>query len=209
MKPILSNRFISLLVLALAAFLLASLASCSNSAVTLTSAADATSAPSAPALNGLPVFQDTAATFTGYKVTFKKVEIGNSESDKFTLWENSAGEQKDIISAVTFTGVNKMIEGKYKFLRLTIDPALILSGTVVLSNGTASSVLTRTNTLSTNVFLWGVSGTPGASGNFLLTDTIRIYDGAKLSLTFKIKNTLTMTNDTAVLTAPQVTVKAE
>jgi len=206
MKPFSKNRAISLVT---SAILLTLLASCSNSTVALTSAADTTSAPSSPTLNGLPVFQDAAATFTGYKVTFKKVEIGNSENDKFTLWESATGEQKDIISAVTFTGVNKLVEGKYKFLHLTIDPALILSGTVVLSNGTASSVLTRTNTLSTNTFLWGVSGTPGASGNFILTETIRIYDGAKLSLTFKIKNTLTMTNDNAVLTAPQVTVKAE
>lgn len=187
------------------------LASCSaNSTVTLTSLADSANAPSgAPTLMGLPTYQDAAATFTGYKVTFKKVEIGNSESDKFTVWESLSGEQKDLISAVTFSGVNKLVEGKYKFLRLTIDPSLILSGTVVLSNGTASPEVTRTNTLSTNQFVWGVSGTPGASGAYVLTDTIRIYDGAKISLTFKIKNTLTMTNDTVQLTAPQVTVKAE
>jgi hypothetical protein len=37
-------------------------------------------------------------TVNNYLVTFYKVEIGNSEDDRFTVWEDSSGKEVDLAS---------------------------------------------------------------------------------------------------------------
>lgn len=207
-------KHLAVLILAALALLVVS---CANSltnpgataaTLTITSKADTTLAPSSASGLMRSFVSNGPADITAYKVTFYKVEIGNAETNKFTIWSNASGEQKDIAAAtISLSNVISADSGTYKFLRLTIDTNLILSGNVTLSNGTPTN-LTATNRLGTNQFLWGTSET-GATGGFLLTSAVTITNGTKLAFTFKVKNTVWVTNDAAGTRAPEITVTAQ
>jgi hypothetical protein len=129
-----------------------------------------------------------------YNVTFYKIEIGNSEDDKFTLWENTAGETKNLVGSVTFTDINEVITGSYEFCRLTIDKTLELKGVDGSTAGTVTYDVSGNfeNNDPEAVFLFGTENAPGSlTGNFLLTDTIEVYDGATLTFTVNIAGTVT------------------
>lgn len=191
--------------------------SCANSVTTpgataatlaITSKADTTLAPSSAGGLMHSYVSNGPADITAYRVTFYKIEIGNAETNKFTVWSNASGELKDIAGAtISFSNVVPADAGTYKFMRLTIDTNLVLSGNVTLSNGTVTNV-TATNRLGTNQFLWGTSDT-GATGGFLLTSAVNITNGGKLAFVFKVKNTVWVTNDVVGTRAPEITVTAQ
>ena len=174
---------------------------CSKQAtVSIVSQINSTTAPSGISTPKYAPVNGTAATITNYLVKFVKIEIGNSESDKFTLWSSSSstGDQKDIFNQVTFSGIQKVKEGNYKYVRLTIDPTLSVSG-YIDDNGT-NIYGTATLTVS-STHVWGISGT-GADN--LLTSEITIQDGGQISLDFNVMNTLVYSNGLE-LTAPELT----
>ena len=138
-----------------------------------------------------------------YKVTFYKIEIGNSETDKATIWENTTGVEQDLVSLVTFSDTNPVPIGNYDFCRITIGRIINLAGTDNGTSGTASVTVTGSettlNTADKAVFLFGVAGK--ATGEFLLDSQINISSGVNLTLTFHIAGTVT-TSPSLALTAP-------
>jgi hypothetical protein len=162
-----------------------------------------------PQSAGRAVSPGTAiTTIDAYKVVFHKIEIGNSETDKFTLWESAAGETKDITSAVSFSGVKPVKAGSYQFVRLTVGTTLAVdgsitdAGTVYTGSGTA--------TLSETTYLWGTA----AAGNGKLTAPVTIRDGSVLDFNFLVAGTVTYGGgpaDAAVLgvSKPELTVIVE
>jgi hypothetical protein len=127
---------------------------------------------------------DAVTTIDSYRVVFKKIEIGNSEADKYTLWENEAGEEKDIARAIAFAGVQPVAAGTYGFVRLTIGPVLTVAGSI-LDAGTAYSG-TGSQTLDQTVYVWG----SGPSGAAVLAAPITIIDGCSISFDFDIAGTV-------------------
>lgn len=54
-----------------------------------------------------------------YQVIFHHIEVGNSDVDKFTLWENDAGVTQDLVNEVAFENMLSAMSGAYQFIRLT------------------------------------------------------------------------------------------
>jgi hypothetical protein len=128
---------------------------------------------------------DPVTAIASYRVIFKKVEIGNSEADKHTLWESDSGEGKDLVSAASFSGVAPVPAGSYKFIRLTVDPALNVDGSID-DNGTIY-VGSGSVTLDETSYVWG-SVLEGASA---LSREILIKEGSVLSFVFGVDGTVT------------------
>jgi hypothetical protein len=156
---------------------------------------------------------DIVTTISSYKVMFKKVEIGNSEVDKFTLWESASpdGEEMDIVDAVSFIGVRAVTEGTYKYLRFTIGTTLNVDGSIddagTVYAGSGSETLTEDS------YLFGVD-IPNGLGEATITAAIEVVDGAALALVFDVDGTVTYlsgTSDAAVLSVekPVITVVSE
>ncbi len=137
-----------------------------------------------------------------YNVIFQKVELGNSESDKFTLWENSTGETKNIAAenGVEFENIKEISEGKYKFCRITINRDIKLKGSY---NGTAGTADVKVSgnfstTSDQAVFLFGTESTQ-ATGKYLLTESIEIKDDTEMALLFNIFETVIYSNGIKLL----------
>lgn len=129
-----------------------------------------------------------------YNVTFYKVEIGNSEEDKFTLWESTDGEEKNLVGSVTFTNVNSVVPGTYQFCRMTIHKTIELTGVDGSTAGTA--YVNVTGNFSSDdpkeLFLFGTDDAPGnPNGEFLLTSAIGISEGTTLTFVVNIAGTVT------------------
>jgi hypothetical protein len=127
---------------------------------------------------------DPVTTISAYNVIFKKVEIGNSEEDKYTLWESADGENKNVAAAVSFEGVRAVPAGGYKFIRLTIDPTLSVEGSID-DNGTIYSG-SGIVTLEKSAYVWG-SVLEGASQ---LSREIVIGEGSELAFSFDVAGTI-------------------
>lgn len=144
------------------------------------------------ALSMRSITMSDTLTVDQYEVVFYKIEIGNSEDDKFTIWENSAGSTKDLVTAVDFTETQTAEAGSYDFCRITIGTTISLTGTSESDTGTATVTVTGTetdlNTADQQVFLFGVSGT--ATGEFLLNAPITIEEGSVINLTFDLNGTV-------------------
>ncbi len=150
------------------------------------------SAKSARALVGGEAIQP----ITAYRVVFKKIEIGNSESDTFTLWESAEGEVKDVASTVGFSDVQAVYPGTYNYVRLTIGDTLSVDGKVTdAATGTVYSG-TGSCLLDAAVFLWG-SEIPNASGEITLRSPITIAEGSSLGFDFAVDGTVTYKSGTA------------
>jgi hypothetical protein len=156
---------------------------------------------------------DTLTTVDGYTVVFKKVEIGNSEADKFTLWESSSpdGQAMDIVSEVSFEGVSTIREGTYNYVRFTIGKTLTVEGSIVDGATTYSGV--GSETLAEEAYLFGVD-LPNGLGEATVTQAIEIVDGAELAIVFDVAGTVSYVGgpaDAAVLSVekPVVTVIVE
>lgn len=151
-------------------------------------------------------------TVDTYSVTFYKIEIGNSEEDKFTLWESTTGETKDLVSGdLTFDSSNGVVglpvPGEYQYCRLTIGETLSLAGTVdTVGSGSATTVVTgnyAANADGKAVFLFGTADS-GATGDFLLTAAVTVQEGSVLTFSININGTVTYT-DVVNLDPPTIT----
>ena len=123
---------------------------------------------------------------TSYKVVFSSVEIGNSEEDKFTLWENS-GEEMDITGAVNFGESVTLLTGTYNYIRLTIGQIINVDGSIddegIIYTGTGSCELDETS------YVWG-SDISNALGEITLLGAIEISGDCTLSFQFDIDGTV-------------------
>ena len=128
-------------------------------------------------------------SISSYRVVFKKVELGNSETDRFTLWESVAGEEKDIAQPVTFDSVQPVVPGTYNYIRLTIGDTLEAGGSVTdpddgtVYNGTGTCVLDGT------VFLWGTD-IPTVAGEWTIRSPVTIDADTSLFIQFDIDGTV-------------------
>lgn len=133
---------------------------------------------------------ETVAPISAYRVVFKKIEIGNTETDKFTLWENSAGMVENIASPVSLAGVQAIEPGTYNYVRLTIGDTLSVDGSVTdpadatVYSGTGSCVLDNTE------YLWGTN-IANSKGELTLRGPITITANSSLSFSFDIAGTVT------------------
>ena len=128
-------------------------------------------------------------TISAYRVSFSKVEIGNSEEDKFTLWENSGdSEIKDVTGAVDFGEPAQLLTGTYNYVRLTIGQILNIDGSIddggTVYTGSGSCVLDETR------FLWGTD-IENAAGEITLQGAIEITGDCGWSFLFNIDGTVT------------------
>lgn len=144
---------------------------------------------------------------TEYKVTFKKIRIGNAEADAQVLWENSAGEEKDITSQVSFNNVQSISEGTYHYhyVELTIGKELKVKGSLKMSNQTHTGQGTATIANEKHLF--------STQDNTLAT-ALTVKDGSTLTITFDVQDTVTYTSgsaDAAILevTKPQIAVSLQ
>lgn len=128
---------------------------------------------------------DPVTTISSYRVVFKKIEIGNSEADKHTVWESEAGESKDIVATSAFSGVAPVPAGSYQFIRLTVAPVLAVDGSI--DDGDAVYSGSGSVTLDETEYVWG-SGLEGASA---LSQEIVIAEGSHLSFLFNVDGTVT------------------
>ncbi len=130
---------------------------------------------------------DEVTTIDVYNVIFKKVEIGNSEEDKYTLWENADGEEMDIASGVSFTDTLPVAAGTYNYLRFEIDNTLNLDGSIdddgTIYTGSGSCVLDDT------VYLFGTD-IENFNGEVTITEAITIVDGTILVFNFAVDDTV-------------------
>jgi len=147
---------------------------------------------------------EAVSPITSYRVVFKKVEIGNSESDKFTLWESAAGETKDLVSAVSFAGIQAVVPGTYNFVRLTLGDTIAVAGSVTdpadlsVYSGTGTCVLGNTS------YLWGTN-IANATGELTLGSAITIAEGSSLSFDFALASTVTYQSGTSTAAVLSVT----
>lgn len=125
-------------------------------------------------------------TITSYRVVFSKVEIGNSEEDKFTLWENS-GEEMDITGPVNFGDSAELLTGTYNYVRLTIGQIINVDGSIddegIVYTGTGSCQLDEIN------YLWGTNISNNL-GEISLQGAIEVSGDCTLSFSFDIGETV-------------------
>jgi hypothetical protein len=140
--------------------------------------------PSSKALVG----GETVSAVTAYRVVFRKVEIGNSESEKYTLWEDEAGKPENIVSSVSLADVRSIPPGTYKFVRLTVGDTLSVDGQV--SDGGVIYKGTGTCILGSTTHLWGTE-VATADGASTLSSPITIAAGSTISFAFAIDGTIT------------------
>jgi hypothetical protein len=137
-----------------------------------------------------------------YDVIFYKVEIGNSEDDKFTLWESADGETKNLVSSVDFSDEKEARPGTYKYCRISINKTITLKGTDGDASGSTTVEVSGNTDLDTTdkaVFLFGTEDTFADStaqdDGFVLTEAISIpEDGATITFTVNIAGTVTNNN---------------
>jgi len=127
---------------------------------------------------------DLVTSIDSYRVVFTKVEIGNTEDDKFTLWEDPAGQVMDVAGTVSFDGVLPVAPGSYDFVRLTIGPLLSVDGSIddagTIYSGSGSVSLDQT------VYIWGGP----LAGAAALDAPILIGQGSRLSFVFDVAGTV-------------------
>lgn len=132
-------------------------------------------------------------SISAYNVTFAKVEIGNSEEDKFTLWESTVGENKDVSAVVDFGDSAQIMTGTYNYVRLTIGQTLNIEGSIndegTIYNGTGICQLNDTQ------YLWGTD-IENNVGIITLQNPIVITDDCTLSFQFNIDGTVTYQSGT-------------
>ena len=147
-----------------------------------------------------------AVVVTSYEVTFHRIEVGNSEEDKFTLWEDSDGVTQDLVGAVSFDNVLPATWGTYQFMRLTIAPDIDLAGEVLGVPGQASVTVTGHSQDADGLprFLFGTEAV-NESGKFLLASPIEIRTGGSIALSFDLEGTVTVSPLT--VTAPVITLE--
>ncbi len=132
---------------------------------------------------------DPVTEIDAYRVIFKKVEIGNSEDEKFTLWENADGEQKDIAGDVSFTDTNKVVPGVYNYLRLTIGTVLSVDGSIYDSETSTTYTGSGSCELDNEQYLWGTD-IDNFQGEITLQDPIVISGDSSIAFTFDITDTV-------------------
>ncbi len=146
-----------------------------------------------------------------YNVTFYKIELGNSENDKFTLWESTAGESMNLVDAVDFSNVNGAIPGTYEFCRITVDETINLVGSDNGNSGQANVLVSGNFDMTVpegqEVFLFGTDSAPGnLTGDFLLTNPIDIQENTDLTMTVNIAGTVSGDGSGNIsLTEPTIT----
>jgi hypothetical protein len=146
-----------------------------------------------------------------YNVTFYKIELGNSEDDKFTLWESTDGEVMNLVDAVDFTDENGAVPGTYEFCRVTIDETINLVGSDNGNSGEADVVVSGNFDMSVpegqEVFLFGTESAPGdITGDFLLTSPINVQENTELTMIVDISDTVSGDGSGNItLTEPTIT----
>ena len=154
---------------------------------------------------------DEVTTVDSYLVTFKKVEIGNSEDEKYTLWESAEGEEMDIVGGADFTDTLPVAAGTYNYLRFEVETVLDIAGSID-DNGTIYTG-TGSCTLDGSTYLFGTD-IENLSGELTVTEPITITDGTVLVFNFDVDGTVLYQSgpaDAAVLTVekPVITLGVE
>ncbi|OHD65577.1 MAG: hypothetical protein A2096_05600 [Spirochaetes bacterium GWF1_41_5] len=137
-----------------------------------------------------------------YKVIFKRIEIGNSDRDTATLWKNSRGKEKDLVSEVTFTDVENIPAGEYQYLKLTIDKTITVSCDITI-NGVVQN---RTRDITVrNECVWSSA----AENNRKLTSNIVIAEGKNLIFTFNVQDSIRVEDHEIKISAPEINVVSQ
>jgi hypothetical protein len=143
----------------------------------------------------------SSVILTEYKVKFYKIEVGNNEVNKFTVWENPAGEVFDLTEAISLANTASVGYGSYQFCRFTIDKVINIKGTV--SSVPQSVAVTVSgnfgNDGSQAQFLFGTAEV-NTTGKYVLSAPIDIRDNITLELLFHLEGT--------VVTVPSFGLKA-
>lgn len=180
----------ALIAVFFAAFLAAGLAGCAveKGPVTVALKSGIKESASPSSLRAIVPGQNLDA-ITSYRVLFKKVEIGNSGTDKFTLWESADGEIKDVAHPVTFDNVQPVMGGTYNYVRVTIGDTLNVDGSVTdadtgtLVTGSGSCVLNGT------VYLWGTD-IENEAGELTIQAPVTIASGSAIDIQFAVAGTV-------------------
>ncbi len=130
-----------------------------------------------------------------YNVIFYKVEVGNSESDKFTLWESEEGVTQNLASTELkdFDSENAVVPGLYKYCRVTIGTTINLVGAYRDNRGEADVQVSgnwASDEEGKEQFLFGTTET-GTTGNFILASEIDVRHGSSLTFVVNVKDTVT------------------
>jgi hypothetical protein len=115
-------------------------------------------------------------TVEAYNVTFKKIEIGNSEDDKFTLWEGD--KNADITNQLEFDNVKEIKEGEYEYCRITIGTKISVSGKAT-SGSAVDEGTAQTEVAAQHLF----SKEEGS-----LSEALKVEDGKTFAVQFDITN---------------------
>ena len=121
-------------------------AACTLFPVDVAVTAAAVDGTNASALGVQSINLGSGVVVTSYEVTFYRIEVGNNDDDKFTLWEDEAGVTQDLVAAVAFENVLPATWGTYQFMRVTIGEDLDLAGTVLGVSGSATATVTGQTT---------------------------------------------------------------
>lgn len=165
--------------------------SCTLFPIDIAVTAEATDGSATSGYSGQTIDLGNDIIVTNYEVTFYRIEIGNSEEDKFTLWEDSDGVTQDLVAAVTFADVLPATWGTYQFLRLTIDEDIELTGTVSGTGATATLTVTghSQDAAGHPRFLFGTDEV-NETGKFLLASPVEIRSGGSLTMQFNLDDTV-------------------
>lgn len=136
-----------------------------------------------------------------YFVTFYEIQIGNSEQDKMTLWENANGEKMDITEPITYYKDKDLRMGDFEFCRIVIGKTIKLKGSYnngptetveVEVSGNANNSLSDEEKKKKQAFLFGTSS--AVTGKYHLRDEIRISEETTLLCKFNIDGTVSYNN---------------
>jgi hypothetical protein len=147
-----------------------------------------------------------------YNVVFYRVEIGNSEADKFALWESEEGVTQNLASTgiKDFSGENEVVFGTYKYCRVTIGTTINLVGAYRETRGEVDVAVSGNRSseeADRAVYLFGTAET-GTTGDYLLTSEIDVQKGTSLVFVVNVKDTVTY-NSGIRLSAPTMTFYSE
>lgn len=213
---------IALVVISIIALLL----SCPNGVGANASVKFVATTSEASAASRAPVYTlEDSLIMDSYTVTLYQIEIGNSEEDKQTIWENTEGEALNILNGIDLSvdaeaPSLEVRPGTYQFCRITMGTTITctggidndadgaLGGAPDVTGEASVTGLTGNHTPATALptgqvqYLFGTSSVSNVTGDFLLANAITVADGSTLTMTFNLAGTAELAGAALTLTAP-------